>query len=139
MNRFFVKLLRLLQIRQPLLVLGEDVVGLNVEEIRFAVFRRPALQSRGFSGRQIRLQRRSDFERQVALQRIGIGQLAIVALRPHLCLVRRVDQLHIDARAISAVAHTPFQHRVYAERFSDLPNIMGCSFVRQDGIAGNDF
>ena len=68
-------------------------MGLTV--LRRLCSNRPLLRTR-----ELRLQRVGDRFGNVALDRKNVGQLAIVNVGPKMCVVQRIDQLHIDPHLI---------------------------------------
>ena len=72
-----------------------------------------------------------NFNRQLALQGKRVSQGSIVALRPNLLVVARVDQLYIHDDAASRAAHASFQHMRNLQRLSNLAQLPrdGCAAV----------
>lgn len=62
LHRTFIKLFALLQIGPQLFAAGEIVVRLHIKHVGFAVLSGRLAQARGFSGRELRLQRGGDLK-----------------------------------------------------------------------------
>ena len=70
------------------------------------------------------LERRSDRLRDLVLDGEHIVQFAVVALRPEVITVRRVDQLRRDANAIARSPHAPLEDRSNAKSLPDLRDVL---------------
>ena len=49
-----------------------------------------------------------------------------------------VDQLHVDAHAVSAALYAAFEHVAHVEIAADLLNVSGLALVRKGGVAADD-
>ncbi len=117
----------------------ENFFRLEVNKIGLAVFRRLLLDPLLFVGRQCCLQRRSNFLCQLALDREHVGQFAIVNLRPQMPVVRRIDQLDIDANAFAIAPDTRLQDRGHVQGLSDFAQVVRLPAIRHHGCARDHF
>ena len=82
-----------------------------------------------------------NFNCQLALQGKRISQGSIIALRPNLFVVARVDQLYVHDDAVGRAANASFQHMRNLQRLSNLAQFPrdGCAAVNHDRSAPNYF
>ena len=50
----------------------------------------------------------------------------------------RLDQLHVDAHAVSRALHAAFEHVANVELAANLFNVTGLSLVHKGGVARDD-
>ena len=67
----------------------------------------------------------------VVLDGEDVGQLAVVAFRPQVITVLRVDELCGDADASARPADTPFEDGADAERFGDRRDVLFLAAERE--------
>ena len=68
----------------------------------------------------------------------NIGEIAVVALGPHMVAGSRLYQLRSDADPIAGLAHATFEHVAHAELASDLFHIDRSTLVGERGVPGDD-
>ena len=82
---------------------------------RASSLERAARWRRGKLHLQFACDRRGDF----VLNRENVSHLAVVALRPEVCAIDSVDELHGHANASACSAYAALQNRTDAERLGD--------------------
>ncbi|MDE5444447.1 hypothetical protein GWG65_23965 [Bradyrhizobium sp. CSA207] len=68
----------------------------------------------------------------------NIGEIAVVALGPHMVAGSGLYQLRSDADPIAGLAHAAFEHIAHAEFASDLLHIDRSTLVGEGGVPGDD-
>ena len=89
------------------------IVGLRVDL-------RPNRQALCLGGCEPEFDPLDDLLSNLAVQSEHVAQIAIVALRPEMTIVARIDQLRRDAHPILVPKDRPFEHRLHIELASDL-------------------
>ena len=84
------------------------IVCLEKNQIGVRVLGWPAIETRFFIGRKLRLKSRGNFLREIGLNSEDVGQIAIIIFRPNMFVVVGVDQLHIHPHAIADAANAAF-------------------------------
>ena len=67
-----------------------------------------------------------------------IGDGLVEALGPEVRAGLGVDQLHVDAHAVSAALHAAFEHIAHVELAADLLQVDGLALVGEGGVAADD-
>jgi hypothetical protein len=87
----------------------EKRLGAAVEIKRGDIGCRRLLDGLFFTRRKFRLKLVGNRFRNFTLNRENVGKIAIVSLSPEMRIVARVDELRVDADAISRPLHAAFQ------------------------------
>src|ERR1700741_4569866 len=96
------------------------MASLQIELIRFQDLRRLMLELPALTGAQRHLQRLRHRLRVLAADSEDAFQIAIVALRPQMVAVCRVDELRSDAYLVARFGHTTFEHRADVQLRADI-------------------
>src|SRR5439155_14238860 len=81
---------------------------------------------------------RCDLLRHRALDLEEIRQVAVVAVGPHLAVVLRVDELHLDAHAVASALHATLEYVGDAQLLADVSQVTRALFVLEYGRARDD-
>ena len=83
---------------------------------------------------------RRDLRRHLALEADGIGERAVVTLRPEVAVVACVDQLDVDEHAVALAPHAPFQDILHSQFPGDVAQVTNGAraAVLRDRSAAND-
>ncbi len=80
-------------------------------------------------------QRRHDGRRDFVLDGEDVFELAVVALRPDVCLGEAVDELDGDAHTVGRLADASLYDVVDAEFLGDAPRRHRLALVHENGVA----
>ena len=94
-------------------------IGLQVQLVGGLVVGRHRGRPLGFGRHQLRLERVGHALRDLALDREDVLQFAVVALRPQVAVVVRVDQLQVDVHLLAGLLHAAFEHGRDTELLGD--------------------
>src|SRR6266700_4216437 len=89
----------------------EEIVGTCVEVESGDVTRRGTLDCTLFTRREFRLKLVGNRGCDLTLNREHIRKVAVISLPPYLCVGARIDQLRVDAHAITRALNASF-HRI---------------------------
>ena len=93
-----------------------------------------------FLWRQLGLKLIGDFLRNLALDGKDIGEIAIISLRPQMCVIARIDQLRVHAHTIAHALHAAFHQMRDSELLRDLAQVArDSSLVLHHRSAANHF
>ena len=87
---------------------------------------------------QVDLQGRDDLGGYFVLEGEDILDLAVVASRPKVPAVRRIDQLGIDPHRIAGLTYAAFEHILHAQFLADFLDVGGSPLEGERGISSDD-
>ncbi len=113
---------------------------LDEEQISVWILRRPAIETRFFIWRKLRLKSRGNSSGKIGLDGEDVGQIAVVIFGPNVLVVVGIDQLHVHAHPIADAANAAFQKRGHAKRFANVAGVShGAAAIRHDRRPRNHF
>ena len=124
LNRFAVELFGHLIIFEQSIDLCFVGSRLQINDIGVRVLRRLGLDPPFLLRAQGGAQLTRDFGRELALESERIRERPVVALRPEMPIVPRVDELHADDDAVPVPTHTSFQDIDHAQSLRDLRQVV---------------
>ena len=118
---------------------AEEIACAQVVFVSLEIGRVMDPEARLFPRRKIRAQGNRDSLGQFALQAEEIKQFAIEGIRPDVRIRARIDQLDVDAHAISRAPHRAFQNVSHSEGQADLAQVARARFVLANRSPADDF
>ena len=111
----------------------KEILGARVKIERDEVGGWLALYGPFLRSRDLGVQSFGDSLRDLALDREQVIQIAIILLRPDVCVRARINQLRIQVNPITAPARASLQHVRHAKRIADLAHISFATIFHHAG------